>query len=62
MVKRLYSRNIDPRLVVHLALRSKKYDSYATKFLEKHRKVRLSIWDVAGRAFFQDRQWEMPSI
>ena len=36
MAKRLYSRKIDPRLVVHLALRSKKFDSYATAFLEKH--------------------------
>ena len=36
MAKRLYSRAIDPNLVVHLALRSKKYDTYAQTFLEKH--------------------------
>ena len=36
MAKRLYARAIDPRLVVHLALRSKKYDSYVMAFLEKH--------------------------
>ena len=36
MAKKLYKRSIDPRLVVHLALRSKKYDSFAKVFLEEN--------------------------
>ena len=36
MACQLVSRSIDPRLVVHLALRTLKYDSYTKDFLKKH--------------------------
>lgn len=36
MAKQLYRRTIDHRLVVHLAIRSKKYDDYAKVFLQSH--------------------------
>jgi len=36
MAAQLIQRTIDPKLVVHIALRSEKYDRYAKAFLEKH--------------------------
>ena len=36
MARQLLGRSIDPKLVVHLALRAEKYDRYAKQFLEKH--------------------------
>ncbi|MFN2303320.1 MAG: class I SAM-dependent methyltransferase, partial [Anaerolineales bacterium] len=36
MARQLKQRTVDPRLTIHLPLRTKKYDEYAEKFLEKH--------------------------
>jgi methyltransferase (TIGR00027 family) len=36
MAQQLYGRSIDPRLTIHIPLRAKKYDSYATRFLASH--------------------------
>lgn len=36
MAQQLVNRTIDPRLVVHLALRAKKYDTYTKDFIGKH--------------------------
>jgi len=36
LLRRLYKRKIDPRLVVHLALRARKYDCYAREFLSRY--------------------------
>jgi methyltransferase (TIGR00027 family) len=36
MAERLRNRAIDPKLTVHLQLRTKKYDEYVINFLEKH--------------------------
>jgi methyltransferase (TIGR00027 family) len=36
MAERLRKRAIDPRLTVHMQLRAKKYDDYASSFLEVH--------------------------
>jgi methyltransferase (TIGR00027 family) len=36
MAKKLIQRSLDPRITVHLPLRSKKYDDYALDFLDKH--------------------------
>jgi methyltransferase (TIGR00027 family) len=36
MAKQLVNRRIDPRLVIHVPLRSRKYDKYAVNFLNKH--------------------------
>ena len=36
MARQLRNRAVDPRLNVHLALRSRKYDDYARGFLERH--------------------------
>jgi O-methyltransferase involved in polyketide biosynthesis len=32
----LYRKEVDPRLVVHAALRARKYDQYAQEFLACH--------------------------
>jgi len=36
MAQQLVRRSIDPRMVVHLALRTRKYDSYTKIFINKH--------------------------
>jgi len=36
LLRRLYERKIDPRLVVHVALRAQKYDDYARTFLSRY--------------------------
>lgn len=36
MARQLYGRSVDPRLTIHIPLRSKKYDEYASDFLEKY--------------------------
>ena len=36
MARQLRNRAVDPRLNVHLALRSRKYDDYARAFLAQH--------------------------
>ncbi len=36
MARQLLARSIDPKLVVHIALRSERYDRYAKAFLQKH--------------------------
>jgi len=36
MARQLYTRSIDPRLTIHIPLRTKKYDDYALDFLEKN--------------------------
>ena len=36
MARQLLQRSIDPKLVVHIALRSEKYDRYAQEFVAKH--------------------------
>jgi methyltransferase (TIGR00027 family) len=38
LAKQLVNQRMDPRLVIHIPLRSRKYDEYAGKFLEKHPK------------------------
>lgn len=35
MTRQLYLRSVDPRLVIHIPLRSRKYDEYARDFLER---------------------------
>lgn len=36
MLRRLYKKQVDPRLVVHTALRAQKYDAYTQEFLSRH--------------------------
>lgn len=36
LLRRLFKRKIDPRLVVHVALRAQKYDDYARTFLSRY--------------------------
>jgi len=36
MAKLLVSRSIDPKLTVHIPLRAKKFDEYASMFLQRH--------------------------
>ena len=36
MARQLYTRSVDPRLTIHIPLRTKKYDDYALDFLEEH--------------------------
>lgn len=36
MARQLYMRSVDPRLTIHIPLRTKKYDDYALDFLEEH--------------------------
>ncbi len=36
LLRMLYRKEVDPRLVVHSALRARKYDQYAQKFLGHH--------------------------
>jgi len=36
MARQLVNRSIDPRLVVYLSIRAKKYDTYTKYFLEKY--------------------------
>lgn len=36
MARQLYYRSIDPRLVIHIPLRSKQYDNYTRQFLKEH--------------------------
>jgi methyltransferase (TIGR00027 family) len=36
LLRRLYERKIDPRLVVHVTLRAKKYDAYARNFQSRY--------------------------
>jgi methyltransferase (TIGR00027 family) len=36
MARQLYERSVDPRLIIHISLRSKKYDDYTRNFIEKN--------------------------
>ncbi|MBN2146157.1 MAG: class I SAM-dependent methyltransferase [Anaerolineales bacterium] len=36
LLRMLYNRKIDPRLIVHIALRAQKYDQYARNFLSRY--------------------------
>jgi len=36
LLQRLVKKKIDPRMVVHVALRARKYDAYTRAFLKKH--------------------------